>query len=116
MVVAVDVEPPAAAAREILAVPDPEPALSPALLATAEWMAGYYGAPLGLTLKSHPARRDVGGVAGHRLAAQRVTGARGGLAGEVLAWLEQQGGEAAVHGRPGTQAAAVGCPRATHPG
>src|SRR5689334_4179717 len=50
--VEVDVERPAAAARPVLAVPDLEPALSPALLATAKWMAGYYGAPLGLTLKA----------------------------------------------------------------
>src|SRR3954468_6287884 len=32
LVVAVDTDPPAAAAKDVLAVPDPEPALSPALL------------------------------------------------------------------------------------
>jgi primosomal protein N' (replication factor Y) len=52
LVVAVDTASPAAAAKDVLAVPDPEPALSPALLSTAEWIAGYYAAPLGLTLKS----------------------------------------------------------------
>jgi primosomal protein N' (replication factor Y) len=40
------------AAREVLAVPDEEPALSPALLRLAHWVAEYYGAPLGLTLRA----------------------------------------------------------------
>jgi primosomal protein N' (replication factor Y) len=52
VVVDADTAPPTAAAKDILAVPDAEPALSPALLATAEWISGYYAAPLGLTLKS----------------------------------------------------------------
>ena len=69
IVVAADAPPPAAAARDVLAAPDAEPALPPALLATAHWIAGYYGAPLGLTLKRHAARRHVGRVAGGRVAA-----------------------------------------------
>jgi hypothetical protein len=52
VVVGLDAEPPAAPARDVLAVPDPEAAVPRPLLATAEWIAGYYGAPLGLTLKS----------------------------------------------------------------
>src|SRR4051812_48984503 len=52
LVVEADAAAPAVAPRPLLSVPDAEPAVSPALLATAEWMAGYYGAPLGLTLKS----------------------------------------------------------------
>jgi primosomal protein N' (replication factor Y) (superfamily II helicase) len=95
VVTAVGAEPPAARARELLAVPDDEPALTPSLLATAEWIAGYYGAPLGLTLKSIlPA-----GMWGESQVIVSLTnGARtsGGLAGEVLAWLERQGGEASV--------------------
>jgi primosomal protein N' (replication factor Y) (superfamily II helicase) len=95
LVVGVDAEPPAAQARDVLAVPDREPALSPALLATAKWMAGYYGAPLGLALKSILP----GGMWGEShvivslLNGTRVTG---GLAGEVVAWLAQKGGEASV--------------------
>jgi primosomal protein N' (replication factor Y) len=95
LVVAVDAEPPAAAAKEVLGVPDIEPALSPALLATAEWMAGYYGAPLGLTLKSILP----GGMWGE---SQVIVSLRngapvvGGLAGEVVAWLQRRGGEASV--------------------
>jgi primosomal protein N' len=95
LAVAVDTEPPAGAAKAVLAVPDLEPALPPPLLATAEWMAGYYGAPLGLTLKAilpggmwGASRVIVSLRNGHR--------AVGGLAGEVVAWLEQRGGEAAV--------------------
>ena len=95
LVVSVDADPPAAPARDVLAVPDLEPALSPALLATAEWMAGYYGAPLGLALRSILP----GGMWGEsQVIVSLHNGARisGGLAGEVLSWLEQKGGEAPV--------------------
>src|SRR5688572_19234187 len=51
IVVAVGDESPAKPAKDVLAVPDAEPAVTPGLLATAEWVAGYYGAPLGMTLK-----------------------------------------------------------------
>lgn len=50
IVVSLDAPPPAAEAREILAAPDPEPAIPVELLRTAEWISRYYGAPLGLTL------------------------------------------------------------------
>ena len=52
VVVDADTPAPTAAAKDILAVPDAEPALSPALMETAKWISGYYAAPLGLTLKS----------------------------------------------------------------
>ena len=95
LVVGVDAPPPEASARDVLAVPDAEPALSEALLATAEWMAGYYGAPLGLTLKTVLP----GGMWGEsQVIVSLRNGSRGtgGVAGEVLAWLERRGGEAAV--------------------
>ncbi len=95
LTVAVDAPPPEASARDVLAVPDAEPALSEALLAIAEWMAGYYGAPLGLTLKSVLP----GGMwGGSQVIVSLRNGSRGtgGVAGEVLAWLEKRGGEAAV--------------------
>src|SRR5687768_57041 len=38
--------------KDILAAPDPEPALTPPMLRTAEWMAGYYGALIGIALKA----------------------------------------------------------------
>jgi primosomal protein N' (replication factor Y) len=95
LAVAVNVDPPAASARDILAVPDPEPALPPALLATAKWMAGFYGAPLGLALRAvlpagmwGESQVLVSLHNGHRI--------KGGLAGEVLAWLAQKGGQAPV--------------------
>jgi primosomal protein N' (replication factor Y) len=79
--------------KNILAAPDPEPALSPELLRTAEWMAGYYGAPIGIALKamlpspmwgaSRVMLAVVGGRAGGRL---------GGLAEELLEWVERKGG------------------------
>jgi primosomal protein N' (replication factor Y) len=81
------------ALKPILAAPDPEPALTPALLKTAEWMAGYYGAPIGLALKAMiptpmwGASRVLIRVAG---SAPRV----GGLAEQLLEWLEGRGGEA----------------------
>jgi primosomal protein N' (replication factor Y) (superfamily II helicase) len=93
--VEVDVERPAAAARPVLAVPDVEPALSPALLATAKWMAGYYGAPLGLTLKAVLP----GGMWGESQVIVSVQdGGRqfGGLAGELVTWLQERGGHASV--------------------
>ena len=52
LVTAVDVPPPSVAARPILDAPDPEPALSPALLELGRWISRYYGAPLGLALRA----------------------------------------------------------------
>ncbi|MFL5403607.1 MAG: primosomal protein N', partial [Gemmatimonadales bacterium] len=95
LVTAVEAEPPSVPARDILAVPDVSPAVPAPLLATAEWMAGYYGAPLGLTLKSILP----GGMWGEsQVIVSLRNGSRisGGVAGEVLAWLREKGGEAAV--------------------
>jgi primosomal protein N' (replication factor Y) len=95
LVVNANAERPAATAKDILAVPDPEPALSPALLATAEWISGYYGAPLGLTLKSILP----GGMWGESrviISVRRGQQAVGGVAAQLLAWLEQRGGRASV--------------------
>jgi primosomal protein N' (replication factor Y) (superfamily II helicase) len=38
--------------KSIVAAPDAEPALSPEQLRLARWIAGYYGAPLGLALRA----------------------------------------------------------------
>ncbi|MGH7509966.1 MAG: replication restart helicase PriA [Gemmatimonadales bacterium] len=95
VVVEDDAEPPAANARDVLAVPDAEPALSPNLLATARWVAGYYGAPLGLALKSVlPA--GMWGESQVIVSLENGSRASGGVAGEVLAWLHRQGGEGSV--------------------
>jgi primosomal protein N' (replication factor Y) len=96
LVVGIDTEAPNAAVKDILAVPDAEPALSPALLATSQWIAGYYGAPLGLALKAILP----GGMWGESeviVSLQNGAPSLGGVAGDVVSWLEQRGGEAAVH-------------------
>jgi len=51
IVIQAGVAAPVATAREVLAAPDAEPVVSSELLETARWIAAYYGAPLGLTLK-----------------------------------------------------------------
>jgi primosomal protein N' (replication factor Y) (superfamily II helicase) len=95
LVVAVDAEPPAAAAKDVLAVPDLEPAVSPALLKTGEWMAGYYGAPLGLTLRSI-LPSGMWGESQVIASLRNGTPDLGGMAGEVVHWLALKGGEATV--------------------
>jgi primosomal protein N' (replication factor Y) len=95
IVVERDAAAPAAAARDILAAPDDHPALPDGLLATARWIAEYYGAPLGLTLKC----MLPGGLWGEsQVIATRAGGtwSIGGFAGEILEWLEGRGGEAPV--------------------
>jgi primosomal protein N' (replication factor Y) len=80
--------------RDILSAPDEEPALPAELLETVRWMAGYYGAPLGLALRAAlpaamwGASRVVASLTGRSVA--------GGLAESITAWLERKGGEAAV--------------------
>ncbi|MBP2647014.1 MAG: primosomal protein, partial [Gemmatimonadetes bacterium] len=52
VVVGIEADPPPVRALDLLAVPDREPLLTAPLLATARWVAGYYGAPLGLALRA----------------------------------------------------------------
>jgi len=87
--------PAAAVPRDILAAPDPETAIPAELLETARWMAGYYGAPLGLTLKA----MLPGGMWGESqviASLMRGVSVPGGLAGELIEWLDRRGGEAPV--------------------
>jgi len=86
--------PPDREVRDILSTPDDEPALSPGLLETVRWMAGYYGAPLGLALRAAlPAA-----MWGESRVVAVLQGAPvpGGLAGEVCTHLARKGGEAPV--------------------
>lgn len=95
VITAVDVDPPGVAARDILGIPDVEPAVTPALMETATWMAGYYGAPIGLALKSVlPA--GLWGASQVVVTAVAEGAATGGLAGQLLELLERKGGEAPV--------------------
>ncbi|HEX6107449.1 MAG TPA: primosomal protein N', partial [Gemmatimonadales bacterium] len=93
IVTSVDAPVPAAEARDVLAAPDAEPAIPAGLLATGEWIAGYYGAPIGLTFRA----MLPGGLWGESRVIAALTGSDappGGVAGEVVAWLERKGGEA----------------------
>ena len=87
---------PEAAARDVLAAPDDRArrARGAARHARGGWR-DYYGAPIGLTL----ARMLPAGIWGEsQVVAVRARGRWriGGVAGEVLAWLDERGGEAAV--------------------
>jgi primosomal protein N' (replication factor Y) len=80
--------------RDILAAPDPAPALPEPLLETARWLSGYYGAPLGLTLRAMLPTALWGAS---RVVAVLEDGPdTGGVAGQVLAHLRKRGGEAPV--------------------
>lgn len=95
VVTAVDAPAPTMEAREILAAPDPEPAVPLALLKTAEWMSRYYGAPLGLALRT-VLPGGLWGVSRVIAIVKNATGVPGGTGAEILAWLEKRGGEAPV--------------------
>ena len=95
LVVQADAEPPSGAVREILAVPDTAPALPAALLATAGWIAGYYGCPLGLTLKA-VLPSGMWGESQVIVSLHNGSHRFGGVAGELVSWLETKGGEAPV--------------------
>ncbi|HET9275419.1 MAG TPA: primosomal protein N', partial [Gemmatimonadales bacterium] len=92
IITAVDVPAPEVAAKAVLAAPDAEPALTAPLLGMAEWLAGYYGAPPGLVIRS----MIPGGLWGESRVIVAVTGgmALGGTAGDLLAYLAKKGGEA----------------------
>jgi primosomal protein N' (replication factor Y) (superfamily II helicase) len=81
--------------RDVLAAPDAEPAVTAPLLRTAEWMAGYYGAPVGLALRAMlPA--PLWGESEVLLVAEGGAGATGGTAGTLLEWLDRRGGTAPI--------------------
>jgi primosomal protein N' (replication factor Y) len=90
IVVATDAEAPAVAAREVLAAPDPEPVLSAALLRTAEWIAGYYGAPLGITLRAMLPASLWGESQLVLRATGHWSGRLGGLAEQLRDWVEEK--------------------------
>ncbi|MEO8716228.1 MAG: hypothetical protein ABI369_14570, partial [Acetobacteraceae bacterium] len=94
IITAVDVDPPPMAARDLLAAPDPDSALTPPLLQLAHQMVRYYGAPIGLVLRAmlpaalwgHSTILLNVGESGHL----RV----GGTAEKLLDWLNGRGGSA----------------------
>jgi primosomal protein N' (replication factor Y) len=86
--------PPDLATRDILSAPDREPALLPPLLETVEWIAGYYGAPLGLALRAALPSAMWG--ASRVVATLTSRAMPGGLAGDIAGWLDRKGGSATV--------------------
>ena len=52
IVTGLDAEPPRREAKDVTSLPDAGPSVSPSLLELVEWMARYYGAPLGLALRA----------------------------------------------------------------
>jgi len=96
IVTAVDVPAPEMAARDILGVPDTEPALPLPLLELGRQMSRYYGAPIGLVLRAMlPAA-----LWGHStILLEVVTDSRlraGGTAEKLLEWLHDRGGSASA--------------------
>jgi primosomal protein N' (replication factor Y) len=87
---------PAMAARELLAAPDPSPALPAPLLALAERLAPHYGAPIGMVLHAMlPAA-----LWGHSSVDLVLLASRarvGGTAEQLVRWLDERGGRAAMH-------------------
>jgi primosomal protein N' (replication factor Y) len=80
--------------KEILSAPDAEPAIPVQLLETARWIAAYYGAPIGLTLRAMlPAALWGESRVIATLKARRIPG---GVAGEVTSYLDRVGGSAPV--------------------
>ena len=96
IVTAIDVPAPDMAARDMLGVPDVEPALSAPLLELGRQMTRYYGAPFGLVLRAMlPAA-----LWGHStIMLEVVTESRlraGGTAEKLLEWLHDRGGSASA--------------------
>jgi len=94
IVVEAGADAPAMEAKEILAVPDPEPAITEPLLGTADWIARYYGAPGGLVLRA----MLPSGMWGRTTVLLHLEepGRIGGTAGELLEWLAGRGGSGTV--------------------
>jgi primosomal protein N' (replication factor Y) len=94
IVTAVDVAPPLMAAKEILACPDPTPALTAELLTLSHQMVRYYGSPLGMVLRSMLPNA----LWGHSTLVLTLEGGTareiGGTAGQLIDWLAGKDGRA----------------------
>jgi primosomal protein N' (replication factor Y) len=78
---------PAAAPRDVLDAPDDEPAITPAVLRTARWVAEYYGAPIGIALRAALPSAMWGAT---RPDAERVTERILSLAADAPSLLERE--------------------------
>lgn len=90
IITAVDVPPPDVAARDLLACPDAEPALSGPLLALAAQAARYYGAPPGLMLRAMLPAALWGSSRVLLQVLPEAPPSLGGTAGALLDWLRQR--------------------------
>jgi primosomal protein N' (replication factor Y) len=95
IVVGLETDPPPVRALDLLVLPDREPLLTEPVLATAEWMAGYYGSPLGLALRAAlPAA--MWGESKVMMRLLDASLAEGGLAAELVRWLAPRTGGGSV--------------------
>lgn len=95
IITAIEVPAPAMTARDVLATPDDSPALPAMMLALADRLSHYYGAPLGLMLHAMlPAA-----LWGHSSVDVVLVGGPvrvGGTAEQLVRWLHDRGGRAAM--------------------
>ncbi|HYA52786.1 MAG TPA: primosomal protein N', partial [Streptosporangiaceae bacterium] len=88
-------EEPVEGLKPVYAAPDPEPLLSEALVALAEWVARYYAAPVGLALRAVlPAA--LWGRSQLMAELRRGDAAPGGASRDLVAALQQAGGRASA--------------------
>jgi primosomal protein N' (replication factor Y) len=96
MVTAVDEGPAPDQARELLATPDPEPAVGPALLTLAARAARHWGAPPGLMLRAMLPAALWGNSSVDLVLLDERPPAVGGTAGALVDWLRDHGGRGSV--------------------
>ncbi|HEX3928273.1 MAG TPA: primosomal protein N' [Gemmatimonadales bacterium] len=96
VVVGVDVPPPPAAPRDLLAAPDADVALPPHLLELARQMSRYYGTPLGLTLRAMLPAALWGHSTVQLVLPEGRQTAVGGTAATLVRWLADRGGRGTV--------------------
>lgn len=97
IVTAVDVAAPPMEARDLLATPDPVPAVSAVLLALAVQAGRYYGAPLGMMLRAMLPSALWGQSTIELVLTEAYPPHLGGLAGTLLDYLRDRGGRASVN-------------------
>ncbi len=95
VVTAIHAEAPRVAAKEILAAPDVEPAIPVPLLEAAQWIASYYAAPIGITLKSI-LPSGMWGTSEVVMTLASAEPQTGSLGAEIVGWLAAHGGGGSV--------------------
>ncbi|MGH7583194.1 MAG: replication restart helicase PriA [Gemmatimonadales bacterium] len=96
VIVATGVPAPAMPARDLLAVPDAEPAVPAPLLELSQRMARYYGAPIGMVLRAMLPAALWGKSSVTVTIRDGASRGLGGTAGKMLSWLHDRGGSAPV--------------------